>query len=265
LKSYELTERGKVAIAVLLGLLVLLVPTVVVLSQLFGFGQSVSDNPPHTVATPPNLIDDMDTSDEPLPEGSGSDPSDSTDQDSHQSGKGDAEDANGEHEPHNDEHGSGDDNSEQGSGDAGQDSDDEDSIQGSNGNGDSGENNDSNVSEPLDSPSDTSPIGPVGINRAEGTMSFRFSPEQQDSIDDDTIAMLGEFILSPRNINNAQIRVEVPSLSDSDRLTLKAAIVDAFASHGISERRLVFSATPTSPSLDSYEIRLSFIRAEIPK
>ena len=100
--------------------------------------------------------------------------------------------------------------------------------------------------------------GTSSINRSAGTMSFSFSPTQQDSLDDDTVKMLGDFITSPRNTADKQILVEVPRLSGENATVLTNAIIDAFAQNGVSQSAFSFVTYQTGSGDQSYNIRLSF-------
>ena len=108
-------------------------------------------------------------------------------------------------------------------------------------------------------------IGPIGIDRSAGTMQFLFAPELQTSLDADTIAMLGDFITSPRNTNNARILVEIPVLPAAQTTTLTLAIADAFSQYGVSQRVLSFETYRSDLTEDSFEVMLSFIQTSSPK
>ena len=108
-------------------------------------------------------------------------------------------------------------------------------------------------------------IGPIGINRTAGTMRFLFAPELQESLDADTITMLGDFITSPRNTNDARILVEIPVLPAAQTTTLTLAIADAFSQYGVSQRVLSFDTYRSDLTEGSFEVMLSFIQASSPK
>jgi len=83
-------------------------------------------------------------------------------------------------------------------------------------------------------------IGPVDINVPAGTMSFAFSPELQDTVDTETISMIGDFLRSPGNTRNSIIVVHIPDLSGTEKDILVNAVVEAFAQHGVARDDLSY-------------------------
>jgi len=121
-------------------------------------------------------------------------------------------------------------------------------------------------SDPPGQPADGSQnFGPVSMSRSAGTMLFRFSPEHQDALDADTVSMLGDFITSPKNTSDAQISVEIPRLSTADTTALKTAITDAFAEHGVAESKISFSSYNTGSVGNTFDVKLSFVTVRSPK
>jgi len=244
MQGYELTERGKIAIAVFLAILLIILAVILAL-RVWNGSSSPFDNqqrPAETehVYTPP------DVSDTPPPEGSDVD-----------SGDGNQENENGE----------------QGSFDPPQDQTDEPADDPSEEPGDaSGEEpseepsegpDDSSEEEPSEegAPGGQSAPGAASINSAAGTMSFRFSPSSQDSLDASTIEMIGDFIKSPKNTSGAQIVVSIPQLPEEETAKIISAVTDAFAEQGVAQRNLAFTVYRLNTGSNSYEIRLSFSQA----
>lgn len=213
MKDYELTERGKLLICILLLILIIIIPGVIVYFGDWGGSPIHLDDPPQTVVILPNPQDDPEISDRPLPDGSGLNPLDPPEQELPQNGNGDVGNGNGE----------------QGSFDP-----------------------------PQEEPHEEPKFGPVSINQAEGTMLFRFSLELQDSLDEDTIEMLGEFIASPRNTASAKILVEMPRMSVDDTTSVVSAVIEAFAIHGVARRTLIFNTLQLGADDNIIEIVLSF-------
>jgi len=116
-----------------------------------------------------------------------------------------------------------------------------------------------------DPPVEPPEIGPVGINRHAGTMQFMFAPEHQDSLDSDTISMIGEFITSPRNTGDSIILVKIPKLTAEKSSVLTSAINSAFSQHGIDRRKLSFEIYQPVSSDSPFEIMMSFTPTSSPK
>jgi len=108
-------------------------------------------------------------------------------------------------------------------------------------------------------------IGPISIDRSAGTMHFMFAPELQESLDADTITMLGDFITSPRNTRDSKILIEIPVLPAAQTTALTLAIADAFSQYGISQRSLTFEAYQADLTNSSFEIIMYFIQTSSPK
>jgi len=100
--------------------------------------------------------------------------------------------------------------------------------------------------------------GPVGLNIAEGTMSFLFSPQKQDSLDDDTASMLSEFLSSPKNTKDALIQVEMPGLDDDTISVLLSAVTTAFSSYGVPLSDIVYIKNTSEVTEHYFEVKLSY-------
>jgi len=223
MKGYELTERGKIAIAVVLAILLIILAAILAI-RVWNSPTSPFDNQqqplePDYVYNPPEITiiplpedsdDDIDSATENGEQGSFDPPQEPT--------EGAAEDLSEEahDEDYEDEH---------------------------------------SQSETQD---DIPATESARFNRAAGTMTFRFSPSTQESLDADTIAMIGDFISSPRNTADSRIVVSMPQLPEKETAKIIAAVTDAFAQNGVTQRDLGFTVYNTGSGNDSYEIRLHF-------
>lgn len=100
--------------------------------------------------------------------------------------------------------------------------------------------------------------GPVGFSRAAGTLSFLFTPHLQDAVDADTVSLMGELLASPRNTPESQIVVEIPQLTRNETAALTSAIAEAFSTHGVARRDLVFNTFQPAPGEETFEINIFF-------
>jgi len=219
MKGYEVTERGKIFIAVVI-VIIMITLAVIIALRAWSSSPPPSDNQSHNIEPGPDYTDTPPViADTPLPDGSGSYPYDS-------------EDPPGE----------------QGSFDPSPEVPEEPDEP-------SEEEPDETPEEPPEPPQ----YGPISLNRSGGTMSFLYAPAEQDALDSDTVSMIEDFITSPRNTANARIVVEIPQLSENDRASLVSAVTEAFAKHGVAQRDLTFIANQSSPADGSYEVKISFV------
>ena len=222
MRSYEVTERGKIVIAVILVLLIFVIPAIIFVAIAGASPPPPPEAPeaPNASSVEPLPIPPEDTSpevpDRPLPNGSGLTPHDPSNQEPPKNG-----DDNG----------------------------DDNGI---------GNNEPDATDPPPETPAPQPEIEPARLNLNEGTMLFVFSPDSQDAMDDATVSMFGEFITSPRNTAGAMISIETPNLSDDDNVALKSAIADAFSRLGITRGRLVYIQSEAEPGEHSFEVKMSF-------
>jgi len=237
MKGYEFTDRGKFIVVVLVIALLIIPATVIAFRIWSSSPPQIPDDPNHQIAQP---TPDGTPSENPEPVVTASPPPDG--------GEPDPVDPPGEG------------NGEQGSFDPPveppDDSDDPDDPDDSTDTDDPG---DDEVS------SEQPEIGPVSISRHAGTMKFMFSPELQDSLDSDTVSMLGDFIALPGNTTNSIILVEIPNLPAEKNSVLTSAITNAFSQLGIARRNLSFETYRSDSNDRSFEIRLSFTPTSSPK
>ena len=129
---------------------------------------------------------------------------------------------------------------------------------------DSGEDSSPNETDEIETPGgqdNTEPLDarPTWGNPSEGTLSFLFSPGYQSELDSDTASLLGVLLNSQNNTRNSMIAVATSRLSDSASSTLMAAIVRAFGVYGISEQRILHIENSTGVAAETFEVSLYFI------
>jgi len=232
LKGYEITDRGKIIVAVVLVVVILTTAVVLAVRALNGNGS------PYNPEGPPQIVDPGPGDDDPHDDPNG-DPINGDGPDSpYPPGTENGEQVTGDPptEPPVDPNGeTGDDPTDEPGGDA--------------------------VDGPGDGPVQIPPeVGPVSINRTEGTMSFMFAPSVQNTLDSNSSLMLKEFIDSPMNTQDTQLVVEMPHLSESEVTTLIRAITSAFSEYGVAQRDITFLVYQPDTTSDSivYEVRMSF-------
>jgi len=118
---------------------------------------------------------------------------------------------------------------------------------------------------PEEEPGNEPEPGPIDINVDAGIMSFMFSPEMQDSIDTETVSMMGDFLKSPENTRASRIVARIPNLDESDSVIVIDAIAGAFAQYGVSQNRLSYVIYPAGTGDNVFEISFSFERVTNPK
>ena len=101
--------------------------------------------------------------------------------------------------------------------------------------------------------------GPTGGTPSEGTLSFLFSPAYQDELDSATASLLGDLLRSPNNTRNSSIAVATPRLSHNDSTTLMAAVSSAFSVYGITEQRILHIENSTGTAGETFEVSFYFI------
>ena len=114
--------------------------------------------------------------------------------------------------------------------------------------------------QPTDQPA--APGQPI-VDPSGGTLSFFFAPELQNTLDAETLSMLGVFMDSPKNSQDTLIAVEMPRLPEDDQNKLISAVVSAFAAHGVGEQRLAYIVNSSAASGGVFEVKLSYIPAPV--
>jgi hypothetical protein len=126
-----------------------------------------------------------------------------------------------------------------------------------NGNGESGAPTPP-VEPPVEPPIEPPEYGLIDLNLSEGIMHFAYSLDNRDSLDAATTSMLGLFLTSPKNTNNARILVEIPHLSNDETTALVEAVTNAFATHGIAQQDIVYAKNQADVSDNIVEVKLLF-------
>ena len=101
-------------------------------------------------------------------------------------------------------------------------------------------------------------FGPVGLNLTEGTMLFIFAPSVQETLDEETVSMLKEFLTSPKNTPEAKVQVEMPNLQEDDTEHLLLAVASAFSNYNVNVNEIVYVKNATEVDGSSFEVSLSF-------
>ena len=109
-------------------------------------------------------------------------------------------------------------------------------------------------------PDDPQPSGEdAEAAQSEGSLSFRFSPTLQTSLDAETASMVVDFLRAPDYSPDCLIVVSMPSLSNEDSERLMSAVVSALAPHGISETRLRREIQSAAAAGETFDVNLRFI------
>ena len=115
-------------------------------------------------------------------------------------------------------------------------------------------NDDNNESTSHDPSSDDL----IAFDLEAGTMTFLFTPNQQDTLDSNIDTKLGELLTSPKNTNDAKIAVEIPQLPDTETAILTTAIINAFNRHEVPLSDIIFFVYQPDPNAQTFEINISF-------
>ena len=101
--------------------------------------------------------------------------------------------------------------------------------------------------------------GQPSVDVNKGTLSFFFSPGQQDALDVVTASLLGTFLGSSKNTADSLITVEIPELPDEKSNDIITAVINAFAAFGVTEQKLTFMTISADITKDAFQVNLSFI------
>ena len=203
--GYELTDRGKILIAIIVAVILILLSGILVFKTLAGNSPKSPDNYESEAsgASPPSLVEPTppEITKSPPPNGGGFNPPDATP-------------PNGDEDP------------------GGQ--------------------------APQQPPENSQ----NNVDPSEGTLSFLFSPDQQNALNAEILSMFDAFLSSPKNTRDNIIMIEMPRVSDEDAEKLMAAVVNAFAVYNVGEQRLAFSTSAAEPSGGSFAVSLYYIRQQ---
>lgn len=222
--GYEFTERGNVAIAIILAVLMFVVPAIILTYRAWnGNGPYEADSPPQLSAVETETPEVVSTT----PDSGENANQDSNDVDDNDANVPSTADSDDEYN----------------------DSEAVDSAQ----NDDADQNdNDTTGAQHEDTPRD------IEMSLSDGTMLFWMSPSDQGPLEPDVISTLGDFMTSPRNTYYTQIIVEIPDLPESEIQPFVSSVINAFAEHSISRNNFSFAPYQVNETAGSFEVRLHF-------
>ena len=113
-------------------------------------------------------------------------------------------------------------------------------------------------------PASTDPSPPPGTGQSvvdpiEGTLSFFFSPNEQNNLDAGTSSMLDEFLGSLKNTQDSIIAIETPKLTDEISDVFIPVITGALESRGVEDNRIAYITDQRIPLADAFEVNLSYV------
>lgn len=282
MRKYEFTERGKIFIALLLVLLLLVLPSAILAFRVMAREPSPPPNgqSPGAIAETPSVAGPQTTedTDDPPPENGGSfnqssppqssdgtpgesqspDASDNgpggqsgsgSDDDQPSANAGDAQDGTngGDHsDPGSSESSPGDQSDSSGSGAEGQEGQEESQAGVT-------EPEDGNGTEPPASPEPKEPV------LAAGVLTFTFSPGTQTALDSRTLSLVSEFLRSSKNTRNSTIVIETPKLAEKDAESLMKVMTSAFSARGVSSQRLEHVSRSSETAGGQVEVTVYYI------
>ena len=209
-RSYELTERGKIVIAVIIVLFLIALSAVLMVKAIANQSSAPPDNqdPSASWTPPPSPVETQPVvTDSPPPNGGGFNPPDTPSPTDDGGGGESAPPGNGR------------------------------------------------------DPTKPPVFGPTGGNPSEGTLSFLFSPDFQEELDDETASLLDALLKSPENTLNSTIAVETLILSENYAEMLMTAVTGAFAAYGVPRHRIAHVLRLSATEDETFEVDLYFIPA----
>ena len=96
------------------------------------------------------------------------------------------------------------------------------------------------INKPVSSDSSSDSLITMDLN--EGIMTFLFSPELQNTLDEKTSSAVGRLLTSPKNTNEAKLAVEIPQLPDEETAILTSAIINTFNTFNIPLGDIIISS-----------------------
>jgi hypothetical protein len=112
------------------------------------------------------------------------------------------------------------------------------------------------VSQGSDQPSETVPGYDTEF---VDNLSFIFSPGSQDALDDRTLSNLDSFLSSQKNEQNYLIAVETPKLADEEVARIMTVIGSVFAEKGVNEQMLTHVTLPWGVPGESITVSLYYL------
>lgn len=223
MNKFEMTERGKIVIAIILVTVLLVIPTIIILISVSSCSRADQLGIQMAFVQPDELLDDellLTEESTPLPDiGIVFSPT------SINTGTQGASVQKAETDP-----------------------EDSTAITPSSTQSGTGNENDEVEAEP----------GPTGLNIGEGTMSFLFFPDEQSAFDAATLTSFREFLTSSKNTSDSLIRVQVPNISDADEQIFMSALLSAFSANNLSESRLLLVKSSSRITESHFEASLSY-------
>ena len=256
MQGYELTERGKIVIAVIIVVVLLALSAALMIRARANqpsndIETEVSESPPSSYVPVTSAV-----SDSPPPSGGGFDEPDPSNTPINIEPS--VEPTVSEGQEGNSEEASPDDSADQngGSGDGLVPPNGNDSNNGyasHNGNLNAGE--DSFPEQQTDPPTS----GSIDEYAAANMLSFLFAPETQDELDSETKQRLGEIVKSSNNAFSGTVAVETAMMSVESSQTLMIAVNKAFAEYGVSEFSISHIQQEIGEAGEIVEVNLHFI------
>ena len=241
LKGFELTERGKITLAVLIVIPILILSIILAVLAL---RNTKSDTPPPEEA--PAISAQYPNELVPQPPGNGgfapADVVDPNEVDSHEvspidSPEGDVPD-------------------DESSGDGAL----VDEVSGDNsGDEASGDNSSTGITDVAS----VNSVGRPTLNLTAGKFSFYFSFAAQKSFDNETLILLDKFLASPLNVRSNTIAIETPKLSRDDASAFMLVMTSELGARNISTARVTHIVDPEIPLGEHFEVVLYYIEQQI--
>ena len=231
MKSYELTERGKIVVAVIIVLLLLTLSGILMIKA--GANRALRNSlekPLTTAQSPPATETDHPTKDSPPPNGGGFNPPDITDP-SHGANTEDPNDPNMI-----------DDLTDNGS-EFGEE-DLQENVNGLN-----------EIKNGHEEPNSDL----TGAKISSGVFTFSLSPDNQYELDNETKLMLEKFMGLRDDAPRSKIAVETSITSDAGLSKLLSVIKLALAEYGISEKQIVHIMLPITALEDRIEVKMYYV------
>ena len=105
-------------------------------------------------------------------------------------------------------------------------------------------------------------IGSPSVNITAGRFTFYWSKNLQTSLDRETTSMLGTFLASPKNTPDSMIAIETPNLSEEDKNLFISVMTSALGELGIDSGRITHIVDPNIPLSEHIEVNLYYIASQ---
>ena len=100
---------------------------------------------------------------------------------------------------------------------------------------------------------------PARVDSLEGTLSFWFFPGAQSMLDPEPMYCLQTFLSSPKNVSEAFIAIDMPLVPLASADELAFVVVGAFSNLGVQEQRLMFIMGSDEPEDEMFEVSMYYI------